>query len=256
MFEEIVKSTQSHVNERLSSPLMGSFAFAWCLWNYKFLVVLVSAASVSQTFNLIDGLVFPDRWTMFFRGFLYPLISASAYIFLYPYPARIVYRFSRNRQRDINNIRRQIENETPLTLEESRNIRSEVFRSKNEHVQELDQKNREIELLNRQLVTLKASSSDKLPEPKNKVSADLLEPSQISMLGLVDKNNGAVNENFLLKQSSVKKVQAEYDLGELVNLKLLTREYDPEQEWNVVSFTHEGRRALLASQVNISESSA
>lgn len=256
MFEEIIKSTQSHVNERLSSPLIGSFAFAWCLWNYKFLVVLFSSASVSQTFHLIDGLVFPDTATMLFRGFLYPLISALAYIFLYPYPAKFVYRFSRNRQKEINDIRRQIEDETPLTLEESRKIRSDVLRIENDHLQEMDRKNREIERLNGQLVNQSSSSSAEAPKQKNEVSTTFLDPSQLFMLHLVDKNNGEVDEDVLLQQSPEKRVQAEYDLGELINLKLLTRKYDQEQHEYVVKFTHEGRRALLASQAQVTESPA
>lgn len=252
MFEEVIKSTQSHLNERLSSPLMGSFAFAWCLWNYKFLVVLFSAASVSQTFNLIDVLIFPDKTTIFLRGILYPLVSAFAYIFLYPYPAKVVYWFSHNRKKEINEIRRRIEDETPLTLKESRQIRIAASRMESEHAQEIDRKNREIERVNGELIMLRASSPEDAEKPLIEDRANSLEPTQLFMLHLVDKNGGEVSEDVILSQSPESKVKTEFDLGELVKLQLLTRKYEPRQNEFVFKFTHEGRGVLLASQVNAS----
>ncbi|HEY8095736.1 MAG TPA: hypothetical protein VIE65_06515, partial [Methylobacter sp.] len=47
-----------------------------------------------------------------------------------------VYAFTRNRQKEIHDIRRRIEDQTPLTIEESRKIRSDAIRKEDEHSQE------------------------------------------------------------------------------------------------------------------------
>jgi hypothetical protein len=57
MVNEIVKSAKAQLSERIASPLIGSFVISWCLWNYKFLVILFSASAfmwpVRETFSLV-----------------------------------------------------------------------------------------------------------------------------------------------------------------------------------------------------------
>jgi hypothetical protein len=143
VLEEMIASAKAQATERLASPLTGSFLIAWCLWNYKFIVILFSAASVSKTFEMINSVAFPDAWTVATRGLLLPLLTAAAYIFVYPYRAKFVYGFTRRRQKEQNDLRRQIENETPLTLEESRKLRGEALAAEAKHKEELDQLNTE-----------------------------------------------------------------------------------------------------------------
>jgi len=118
MVDEILKSAKAQISERIASPLIGSFVISWCLWNYKFLVILFSSASVSQTFALIDKIAFPTFWALVLNGILLPILTAVAYIFAYPYPAKYVYEFTRRRQKEINEVRQRIEDETLLTIEE------------------------------------------------------------------------------------------------------------------------------------------
>lgn len=49
MLKEIVDAAKEQASERLASPLTGSFTVSWAPWNYKSLVILFSAASVSRT---------------------------------------------------------------------------------------------------------------------------------------------------------------------------------------------------------------
>lgn len=69
LLDDLLTSAKQTLVERLASPLLGSFAAAWCVWNYKFLVVLFSSAGVSQTFALIEKFAFPDAWSILIRGF-------------------------------------------------------------------------------------------------------------------------------------------------------------------------------------------
>lgn len=244
MLEEIIKSAQSHINERLSSPLMGSFVVSWSLWNYKFFVILFSSATVTQTFKMIDAYIFPNSWTLMLRGVLFPVLTATAYIFLYPYPAKFVYGFTRRRQKEINDLRQKIEDETPLTLEESRTIRAEVTRIENEHSQEIDRKNREIDRLKNEIKEHQSLQTAIVPSVTEQSSVTV-EPSQMAILRLVEKLQGKALEKVLINQSGDAQIKTEYDLGELVRKELLTRRYHSPNRDHIYEFTHAGRTYLV-----------
>ncbi len=127
--EDILKSLQQSLAERFSSPLLSSFLIAWAGWNYKFVMIVLSANTVTTTLDLIQRVAFPDWQAMLFRGAILPLASALLYILGYPYPARWVNGFVLRQQRANNKQRSQIEEETPLTLEESNALRAE-FRAR------------------------------------------------------------------------------------------------------------------------------
>ena len=148
MLDDLLKSAKESILERIASPLLGSFSVAWCLWNYKFLVILFSEATVSQTFSLAEKYAFPDVSSVVIRGLLLPVLTAAAYVFVYPYPARFVYGFTQRRQVEINRLRQQIENETPLTLEDSRKLRAEFVEADRRHKETVDRLNEEITRLN------------------------------------------------------------------------------------------------------------
>lgn len=138
MLDEILSSAKTTLVERLASPLLGSFVVAWCAWNYRFLIVLLSEKSITKTFELIDTVIFPTPLAVVTHGFLFPLISALVYVFIYPYPARFVYGFTRRRQKEINQLRQQIEDETPMTKEESRALRLEYLERERSWKEKMD----------------------------------------------------------------------------------------------------------------------
>nr|AEK77419.1 hypothetical protein [Stutzerimonas stutzeri] len=211
MFEQIFGSIRSQIDERLSNPLAGSFLISWCLWNYKFFVILFSSESVVKTFELIEIIVFPDVKVMLLKGLLYPAITSAIYIFLYPYPAKYVYEFSRKRQREIAEIKRRIEEETPLTIEESRRIRAELARIESEHTEQLDKKDREIERLKSQLSSHESAKTNDSPKAPLKTQTTI-EDSQLEILRLIEKHDGKRRRRALLKESEHSQVKTEFDL--------------------------------------------
>lgn len=249
MIDEIVKSAKVQLSERIASPLIGSFVISWCLWNYKFLVILFSTASVAQTFALIDTIVFPTSWSLFLNGALLPAATAFAYIFIYPYPAKFVYEFTRRRQKDINEVRQRIEDETLLTIEESRRIRAEVLQTEKAHQEIVDRLNSEIsrlktEMTNEQIVPP--------PTPTNSgnSSNQAVTPTQLALLKLLEKAGGKLAEDDLIRSSKESRVKTEFDLGELVKLELINKRLDMRTGVYMYAFLHEGRRILLDSTSN------
>ena len=249
MFEDIIKSAKEQVTDRLSSPLFGSFLVSWCLWNYKFIVILFSDATVLRTFQLIETIAFPTIWSIFLNGILFPALTVMAYIFVYPYPAKLVYAFTRRRQKDIIEIRRLIENETPLTIEDSRIIRAQVLEADLRHKNETDNLNTELtitkNLLEKSLQS-NVNSSASLDETKTSI----LEPSQLKIMQRLAERGGNALYRSLISQNGQTQVQNEYDLGELERNGFLVKNYDAEYEDKRYEFTHEGRRALLIAEQN------
>lgn len=245
MIDDLLKSAKESIAERLASPLIASFVVAWCGWNYKFLVILFSSAGVAQTFRLIDTIAFPDLETSLLRGIAYPLASALAYIFVYPYPARAIYEFTLRRQREISQLRQKIDEETPLTLEESRRVRAEFYA--------LERKHREVEdRLNSEITELKASlERAQQPETKGFDATDAspkmvaLAPLQFQLLKILEESEGTATESALISKSSAPRVQTEFSIGELVRQGLIETGYDQDGMERTYLFTHEGRRALI-----------
>jgi len=126
MLEDLLTSAKQTLLDRLASPLIGSFVLAWPLWNWKFIVILMSSNTVSMTFALIEKWCFPTSQDVMLRGFLWPLASALVYVFVYPYPARYIYGVVRRHQAELNRRKQQIEGEELLTREQSRELRAAI----------------------------------------------------------------------------------------------------------------------------------
>jgi hypothetical protein len=122
---ELIDSVKQTIGERLSSPLLSSFIVSWCLWNWKFLVVLFSDADISVTFALIDKYCFSNTDEIFYHGLLFPFASTIAHVFGYPYLSIHVYRFTLKRQRDANQVKQEIANETLLNASQSNALNKE-----------------------------------------------------------------------------------------------------------------------------------
>ena len=246
MLDELLKSAKESLMERLASPLLGSFALSWCLWNYKFLVVLFSNASVPTTFKLVDSIAFPDTYTLLIRGFLLPALTAAAYIFVYPYPAKFIYGFTRRRQREVNELRKQIENETPLTLQESRTIRAEIFQLEKKNQETIDRLNGEITRLNLELQSARLPPPEKEAVlPNDRPKREALSLTQLALLQSLEQAGGKALESYLTRKSAEPKVKTEFDIGELEGRGLLHKNYDRQESQYTYEFTHEGRRAFL-----------
>lgn len=147
MINDLITSIKANLYERVTSPLLGTFAVAWVLWNWRFMVVIFSGMTVYQKFSYVETWIFPSTESFLLFGILYPLLSALALIFIYPYPANFVYKFHRNQQKKLKEIRQQLEDETPLTIEEARKIRHETFQLTKEFDEELKRRDAEIEML-------------------------------------------------------------------------------------------------------------
>jgi hypothetical protein len=245
MLNELWDSTKSNLTDRLSSPLIGSFLVSWCLWNWRFLVILFSDASISQTFNMIESISFPDFKSILIFGVACPLITSLVYIFLYPLPARFVYGYTLNQSRKNNELRQSISKETLLTQEES-----EYFKIK--YIDVIKKQQDTIQLLNEKIadstITTNISMEEKIDksEVKNKSTSPPLTESQFVILKKISSIGDAATQSDVLLFSKLDKLQVKYDLEELVRKKYLSVSVN-ESFVKVYQLSHEGMGVLLKS---------
>ncbi|MDZ7663598.1 hypothetical protein [Thiohalophilus sp.] len=167
------------------------------IWNYKFLVTIFSSLRVDEKFTYISTFLYPDIYKCLLIGAIYPLVTAIAFIFIYPYPAKLVYSFARERQKELKEIKQRIEDETPLTHEESRKIRRKMAVLEIEHENEIERKNAEIQRL-KDLADELSRDNESEPRSDSKLSSDSkiddipidsLNEEQLRLLELVSIND-------------------------------------------------------------------
>lgn len=249
MFNEIVTSIKAQLYERATSPLLGSFLLSWSIWNYKFLMLAFSSVEILEKYRITSEILYPSPNQAILMNIVFPTTTALAYIFIYPYPAKFVYQFSRNRQKEISNIKKTIEAETLLTAEEARAIRRELYVLEAELEKELNRKNQEIENLKLELASYRESDINSSNDSGDDVQAPMtiadLSDEEVEALKTMTKFVSKAGESDLLELLKVSSVKGKYLIGELVSKEYLHRNYDQGMgEWTY-ELTHDGRKFLV-----------
>lgn len=253
MFEEAIKSIRAHLYERSTSPLMGSFIASWLVWNYKFILLVFSSEDLAGKYSYINDVLYATWEQMYLQGGIYPLATALLYIFAYPHPARWTLGYSRKQQKIINDKKREIENETLLTLDESRKIRREHVQIADSYEAELNKKNREIESLKGELeeiaeiqnqskishedTPLEDGNTNNQRDPLEKLETHLEKTLKVF---LVEKKPSVTTICSLLSE---KEIHAKYNLEQLENKGLVKSNY--RQNGWIYELTENGRAYLV-----------
>lgn len=151
MLDEIAKTIRAQLYERVSSPLSGIFLLSWSLWNYQFLMVIFSGMITTEKIEYIHYSLYFELWPSIAKGIFFPFLTTIILIFIYPVPARYVYEYTRKQQRKLKEIRHKIDDETPLTREEAREIRRASLDQSLQYEREIAKQVAEIARLKQQL---------------------------------------------------------------------------------------------------------
>lgn len=244
--EDMFVAVKDAFKERMVSPLVGSFVISWAVWNWKFLVIIFTGVTANGIFDLSEKIVFGTHSDKFMNGFVYPFVAALFYVFVYPIPAKFVYAYTLRRRREAIQARQEVENETPLTLEQSLAIRAKMNAQERDHKNTIDNLNQELELLKLQLKESFNSSSASADKDLDKF--ELLPDSQYRLMDFIggySSHDGISEKAFLNSISLDSRVEMEFDIGELIRLGLIEKKFEPRERTNNLMFTHEGRRRYL-----------
>lgn len=149
MFDEIKKSIQSILYERIASPLSGAFAITWTVWNWKLVYYLVfgdEQLNIKERFNFID-----THFININTNLIYPFASAVVLVVFYPilttWAYEIMLRY-KTWQRDIKN---RIEKNVLLTAEQSYKLRLSIKKQEEEFERLFTEKDETIKALSARL---------------------------------------------------------------------------------------------------------
>ncbi|RJP67452.1 MAG: hypothetical protein C4535_10910 [Comamonadaceae bacterium] len=124
-WDNISRSLGSVIDERLSNPLVTTFAISWSIINWKFFVVLFSDNSATTTVALVRQICYPN-WNEFWGwAVAAPIAATLAYTYLLPFVSNPFLRDWRTNQQKVNGIKDTLPIEAVLTLKESLEIRKQ-----------------------------------------------------------------------------------------------------------------------------------
>lgn len=133
ILDDVSASFKSLITERFTSPFLFSFTVAWLVFNHKLLILSLSDTtdkfSIKEKFELFNSVLnssfmkipFVDG-TLLLNGFLFPLLSAFFYTFMYPFADYYITKFTLERKVKLRNLRVQKEQEIYYTFEDIQKI--------------------------------------------------------------------------------------------------------------------------------------
>ena len=198
MTGDILNSIKATLYDRISNPLLGAFFVSWAFINYRLIWVLFSSASFSEKFRYIDEVLMPKP--EYYAGYFVvsPAIAAWFYLYILPKISHRVYEHYQNKLKELKEIKQNIDDETPLTKEESRKIRTEIRNLELAHQDEIKRiteshklQNIEYAELSEEVVDLRKKSEKQLSENSALLNEleKLKKKNNVSNTGGPDKNN-------------------------------------------------------------------
>lgn len=133
MLKELISSAVSSAKDRLSSPIFGAFAIAWCLSNSPMLFIVFFGTGVDERMSQVNRYVLYSWWAPWVNGLVYPSIAVLAYIFVYPYAKRYVYTFMQKQDNELHAERIKIENSRVMTRDEAVRLRQAMREKDRRH---------------------------------------------------------------------------------------------------------------------------
>lgn len=102
---------------------------------------------VIEKVNHIDAVIYPEFWCSLLYLLAGPLATALLFLYIYPIPAKHVYKHFREQQKSLKAIKVAVEEETPLSLDEHKKLRRRISEMESTFYEELTKKDAEIDRL-------------------------------------------------------------------------------------------------------------
>lgn len=150
ILDDVGSSFKGLITERFTSPFLFSFVISWLAFNHKLLIISFSNATdkfpIAEKFKLFDSVLnssylempFSDK-TLLLDGFIFPLISAVFYTFIYPFADYYITKFTLERKVNIRNLRVQKEHDIYYTFDDVQKVYSKHFEDEKRWKSRLDQ---------------------------------------------------------------------------------------------------------------------
>jgi len=274
----IIDSIRLQINERLTSPLVGSFFLSWICWNHRFLFVIFSSLPVRERFEFIDHQLYPAWWETLNAGLIKPALTSILFILLYPRVSNFFLRDWLQKQVETKALRDDIEKETMLTKAESRTILMNSYKIRGEYENTIQELTQEIEILRKnahqprpdemsdsdlkaiidrdkiqknEVERLKKLVTDLQDANSAKPSEQTIEKGTIELIKLLVSQNGEFAKDNVITEFGSRfkdnRVRAQYYIDEAVRLHLITVDWKNRGSQNFLfcSLTDQGRKFAI-----------
>ena len=154
--DTLTRSIKAKLYANHYNPFSWVFAVVWLIWNYRFLLVLVSSLPIEEKFEYIDLELFPTVELLLTQSLLFPLATTVVIVLLYPYPARFFYRLNLYHQAKMRRAKQSFEEQQLLSREDSKNILDLLSTLKNEYSSNSEYTSAQIQGLTTQIELLKS----------------------------------------------------------------------------------------------------
>ncbi|WP_323945461.1 hypothetical protein [Aeromonas caviae] len=253
MLEDAFNSIKAHLYDRAVSPLMGSIIVSWLAWNYKFPMLLISKEPILEKYRIINEVLYSTDSSIYLYGVLYPILTALAYIFIYPFPAEFVFKFTRNRQKSISNIKKYIEGETLLTVKESIALRREIDSLEDIFIADLEKRDAEIERLKGQLNSsngIENNSHSASREDVNNITKPMeLDDAEYEILQALEDSDFPESSIIRMLEGRKSSAWVKYHIEKLKRLGFISSVRDEFGD-HELTITYDGRTHLINSLQN------
>jgi hypothetical protein len=156
MVNDTINEFTSAISKRFGNPFVINFMFSWSFFNYKAILVMVSATPISQKLTVLEKEIWNSWWVITLCGFILPAIFTFIFLYLMPYLVTHLELFTAKIERERAIEKYKITKETPLSSEMAEKIQSE---------------NRELELQNKKLDYTVRVRENELSEEREKFKA-------------------------------------------------------------------------------------
>lgn len=200
--KDLWNSMRLSIIERVGNPLTGAYCLAWCIWNFRILLVSFSDGDWKPKIDYIDGQLMTtwDDWLI--HGYLVPLAFALAWIFVLPQILRRVLVFHREQVAKTAKAVMIADGEQPISTEEANQLRRRLIKLDEEWQQERATYLKQIDELSQRIAlrvatepSLQSKSLD-LANASNSIDvdqptgADIQDPHVLSFLELKTDSEG------------------------------------------------------------------
>lgn len=149
MIQDIRKSINNSMNDRVTSPFYGTLILSWCIWNWDVLYLLFweeGDLSFTMKLHLVHKHLF--NWC---DGIWYPLASTVVILTLGNLVSNAAYWLNLEFEQWKHKKKQKVEGKKLLTIEESLRIRDQISETEERYGRLLDGKQREIDNYRREL---------------------------------------------------------------------------------------------------------
>lgn len=133
--DDFLKDLKFAVNDRLRSPILGTFLISWISWNFSTVILVFGSGEFDKKIIMLEKL-YPSNFSYFWQGLVYPFASASAFVLIYPFIARWTFLYWIKQLKKTKEKQTKIDDETPLTLEDIQELKKSFYdRSRNQEIE-------------------------------------------------------------------------------------------------------------------------